>query len=242
MISTQRATRCTSVRRHTRGCGTGSPCHHAHAPGRSRPAWANNVVTMNPACGILKQKTHIRPREQCVRVRTSVCERRLKENVKGRVSTWRVEETLSPSAPTSPKVSWRFESTPPPSAKEKEPNHHESLTVRAPHARRDERPCRTGFTVRGLAENKCGLTCLQSCDFLVFCTCPWLSPCHFVMRSMVQLDAFLVRYVIMNRLEKKKREREREYITGSVYLGTSIYSPWPPRTSCLSSDSRICRC
>ena len=103
MISTQRATRCTSVRRHTRGCGTGSPCHHAHAPGRSRPAWANNVVTMNPACGILKQKTHIRPREPCVRVRTSVCERRLKENVKGRVSTWRVEETLPPAHPRLPK-------------------------------------------------------------------------------------------------------------------------------------------
>ena len=30
------------------------------------------------------------------------------------------------------------------------------------------------------------------------------------MRSMVQLDAFLVRYVIMNRLEKKKREREQK--------------------------------
>ena len=33
----------------------------------------------------------------------------------------------SPSATTSPKVLWRFESTPPPSAKEEEPNHHESL-------------------------------------------------------------------------------------------------------------------
>ena len=30
------------------------------------------------------------------------------------------------------------------------------------------------------------------------------------MRSMVQLDAFLVRYVIMNRLKKKEREREKE--------------------------------
>ena len=30
------------------------------------------------------------------------------------------------------------------------------------------------------------------------------------MRSMVQLDAFLVRYVIMNRLKKKERERHEQ--------------------------------
>ena len=43
------------------------------------------------------------------------------------------------------------------------------------------------------------------------------------MRSMVQLDAFLVRYVIMNRL-KRERERERERERKRVHHRLRV--PW----------------